>query len=61
MKPVFEIAVLVTVLRQLERRCGPLGTEQNQLLEHLSVKQLEALSIALMIGDGKFMRLNSLK
>jgi predicted metalloendopeptidase len=48
MKPVFEIAVLVTVLRQLERRCGPLGTEQNQLLEHLSVKQLEALSIALL-------------
>jgi predicted metalloendopeptidase len=48
MKPVFDIAVLVTVLRQLERRCGKLETEQSQILKDMPLKQLEALSVALL-------------
>jgi hypothetical protein len=48
MKPVFDIAVLVTVLRQLERRCGKLETEQSQVLEDMLLNQLEALSVALL-------------
>jgi predicted metalloendopeptidase len=48
MKPIFDIAVLITVLRQLERRCGELETEQSQILEDMPLKQLEALSVALL-------------
>jgi hypothetical protein len=48
MKPVFDIAVLVTVLRQLERCCGKLETEQSQVLEDMPLNQLEALSVALL-------------
>lgn len=48
MKPLYDIAVLVTILRQLERRCGQLEAEQSQTLENLSLKQLEALSVALL-------------
>jgi Domain of unknown function (DUF4351) len=48
MKPIFDIAVLMTVLRQLERRCGKLETEQSQILEDMPLKQLEALSVALL-------------
>jgi propanediol dehydratase small subunit len=48
MKPVFDIAVLITVLRQLERRCGKLETEQSQVLEDMPLKQLEALTVALL-------------
>jgi Domain of unknown function (DUF4351) len=48
MKPVFDKAVLITVLRQLERRCGKLETEQSQVLEDMPLKQLEALTVALL-------------
>jgi predicted metalloendopeptidase len=48
MKPVFDIAVLITVLRQLERRFGKLKAEQSQILEDMPLKQLEALSVALL-------------
>jgi DNA-binding HxlR family transcriptional regulator len=49
MKPVFDIAVLITILRQLERRFGKLKAEQSQILEDMLLKQLEALSK--WIGD----------
>jgi predicted metalloendopeptidase len=39
---------LITVLRQLERRCGKLEKEQSQILEDMPLKQLEALSVALL-------------
>jgi lauroyl/myristoyl acyltransferase len=48
MKPVFDIAVLITVLRQLERCFGKLEMEQSQILEDMPLKQLEALSVALL-------------
>ncbi len=38
----------MTVLRQLERRFGKLETEQSQILGDMPLKQLEALSIALL-------------
>jgi hypothetical protein len=39
MKPVFDIAVLMTVLRQLKRRCGKSETEQSQVLEDMPLNQ----------------------
>jgi predicted metalloendopeptidase len=48
MKPVFDIAVLITILRQLGRRFGKLKAEQSQILEDMPLKQLEALSVALL-------------
>jgi hypothetical protein len=39
-------------LRQLQRRCGPLSTDQQTLIQALPLAQLEALADALLDFQG---------